>query len=98
MRKVLRAEWDQNCTGLLPAPLDVKDLDPRMHYEVYWDHQPLSQNMGWSELEMEVWTDGSRQLLPTESGGKALFIGAGAYSTMSELNFESQVQGEQVVV
>eukprot|EP00961_Rhodomonas_salina_P071541 960758-Rhodomonas_salina.1 len=47
---------------------------------------------------MEVWTDWSRQLLPTESGGKALFVSAGAYSTVHNLNFEFQVQGERVVV
>eukprot|EP00961_Rhodomonas_salina_P253925 3431641-Rhodomonas_salina.2 len=49
-------------------------------------------------LETEVWTDGSRQLFPTESGWKALVIGAGAYSTVRDLNFEFQVLGEPVVV
>eukprot|EP00961_Rhodomonas_salina_P231939 3133480-Rhodomonas_salina.3 len=47
---------------------------------------------------MEVWTDGSRQLLPTENGGKALFVGAAAYSVVGNLNFEFQVHGERVVV
>lgn len=40
---------------------------------------------------MEAWIDGSRQLLETEEGKKALFVGAGAVSAVPELNFEFQV-------
>eukprot|EP00961_Rhodomonas_salina_P191194 2579499-Rhodomonas_salina.2 len=47
---------------------------------------------------MEAWTDGSRQLLPTEEGGKALFVGAGAVSNIPQLTFEFQVWGERVVI
>eukprot|EP00961_Rhodomonas_salina_P230411 3113720-Rhodomonas_salina.1 len=42
-------------------------------------------------------TPGSRQLLPTENGGKALFVGARAYSVVGHLNFEFQVHWERVV-
>eukprot|EP00961_Rhodomonas_salina_P219527 2967185-Rhodomonas_salina.2 len=49
---------------------------------------------------MKAWTDGSRQLLPTEpeEGGKALFVGAGAVSNIPQLTFEFQVRGELVVI
>eukprot|EP00961_Rhodomonas_salina_P079285 1065619-Rhodomonas_salina.1 len=92
---VCKEEWITACTGLLPSPKDIANLHPLAEYHQYWNNQPSSPNMG--RAEMEVWTDGSRQLLTTEDGKKALFIGAGTVSDEPDLNFEFQVRGERVV-
>eukprot|EP00961_Rhodomonas_salina_P210319 2839738-Rhodomonas_salina.1 len=59
------------CTGLLKQPSKIPNLDPSTGYNQYWQNQLSSHCLGRSEIE--AWTDGSRQLLPTEEGGKALF-------------------------
>eukprot|EP00961_Rhodomonas_salina_P125110 1685775-Rhodomonas_salina.6 len=86
---VRKDEWTTACTGLLPNPKDIVNLHPRAEYHQYWNNQPSSPNMGCTE--MEAWTDGSRQLLETEDGKKALFVGAGAVSDEPDLNFDFQV-------